>query len=280
MMAFATGQAQPQQPQSQGTPYNPQQGQNFGGQRQVQFGMPDQQRNQAMTAWAQPKQQLLQWGQNLPQFQQHQPQQGMQPQDLWGRNSALVQQINDSQANQQVGTWLGQGAPPPNWGDQQFNPQQMLTQAQTMLQQGWQNPFAAQPAAQPEPAPPGPAVQANPSPPAQPAQRQRPANPWAPAPWQAPSKYSTPTPTAPERWAAEAEQKRANEQAQIQRLNFQRQIMSQPHHDRRRQPPANLTQMFNNAVAAGASDMPGWNKYSSPQFRAQLNSRLPAPGRR
>jgi hypothetical protein len=142
-------QAQPTQPQSQGTPYNPQQGQNFGGQRQVQFGMPDQERNQAMTAWTQPKQQLLQWGQNLPQFQQYQPQQGMQPQDLWGRNSALVQQINDSQANQDVGTWLGQGAPPPNWGNQNLDPQAMLQQAQTMLQQGWQNPFAAQPAVQP-----------------------------------------------------------------------------------------------------------------------------------
>jgi hypothetical protein len=144
--AFAAyGQAQPQQPQSQGTPYNPQQGQNFGGQRQVQFGMPDQQRNQAMTAWAQPKQQLLQWGQNLPQYQQHQPQQGMQPQDLWARNSALVQQINDSQANQEVGTWLGQGAPPPNWGNQNLNPQAMLQQAQAMLQQGWQNPFGQVP---------------------------------------------------------------------------------------------------------------------------------------
>jgi hypothetical protein len=194
-------QAQPTQPQSQGTPYNPQQGQNFGGQRQVQFGMPDQQRNQAMTAWTKPKQQLLQWGQGLPDFQQYQPQQGMQPQDLWGRNAALVQQINDSQANQEVGTWLGQGAPPPTWGNQNLDPQAMLQQAQTMLQQGWQNPFAAQPPTQPweatarasQAAPPAaptaPPAQARPRPPA--------ASPWQPHRWQtgpAPRRQHAPLP--------------------------------------------------------------------------------------
>jgi hypothetical protein len=195
-------QAQPTPPQSQGTPYNPQQGQNFGGQRQVQFGMPDQERNQAMTAWTMPRQQLLQWGQNLPQFQQYQPQQGMQPQDLWGRNSALVQQINDSQANQDVGTWLGQGAPPPNWGNQNLDPQAMLQQAQTMLQQGWQNPFAAQPAVQPPAQPassPGPPLPPpdQPSAPSQAGTRQPAASPWQPHRWQtgpAPRRQHAPLP--------------------------------------------------------------------------------------
>jgi hypothetical protein len=141
-MAFATGQAQPKQ-QSQGTPYNPQQGNNFSAWTpQVRnFGASQQQQSQMATAWAQPKQNLLQWGQSLPQFQQHQPQGGMDPQQLWARNSALVQQVNDAGAQQQVGTFLGQGAPPPNWGNLNLNPQQMLNNANQMTQGGWQNPF-------------------------------------------------------------------------------------------------------------------------------------------
>jgi len=172
------GRAQSQQPQPQGTQYNPQQGGNFsawqgGGQNTKSFGMDSGQRDQAMAAWAQPKQQLLQWGQNLPQFAQYQPQQGADPQQLAGRNAALVQQINNAGAAQQVGTYLGQGAPPPDWGNMQLNQQQMLSNANQMVQQGFQNPFAMQASQQVDPGRTQAPGQAQPQPPpAQPPQRQ------------------------------------------------------------------------------------------------------------
>lgn len=141
------GQAQPQQSQPQGTQYNPQQGMNFaawqgGGQNTQSLGLSPGQRDQAMTAWTMPKQQLLQWGQSMPQVPQYQPQQGADPRQLGNRNAALVQQINDAGAAQQVGTYLGPGAPPPDWGKMQLNQQQMLSNADRMVKRGYQNPLA------------------------------------------------------------------------------------------------------------------------------------------
>jgi hypothetical protein len=66
----------------------------------------------------------------------------MSPADVWARNSALVSQINNTAANQQVGTYLGNDAPPAGWGQTNYNPQQMMQNAQQMLGQGYQNPFA------------------------------------------------------------------------------------------------------------------------------------------
>lgn len=170
---FSAYSAQPKQPQAQGTPYNPQQGGNFSAwspqnfQRSMQTGggtystgVSPQQQEQQMAAWAQPKQQVLEWG---AQTQQAQPMQGLPAMNQFGvlpnqnlnaimqQRQALVQQINDSQARQQVGTWLGEGAPPDNWGQQQFDPQQMWKNAQQMVDKGWQNPFAPPQAAIPGP---------------------------------------------------------------------------------------------------------------------------------
>lgn len=170
---FTAYSAQPKQQQSQGTPYNPQQGGNFSAWNPQNFqqvmrpgggeyttGLSQQQQQQQMTAWAQPKQQLLEWGtqaprpnpvQAMPAMNQFGPMPNQNLNNIMQQRQALVQQINNSQANQQVGTWLGQGAPPDNWGQQQFNPQQMWRNASQMVGQGWQNPFAPPQAAVPGP---------------------------------------------------------------------------------------------------------------------------------
>ena len=171
MTTFARpGQAQPKQ-QSQGSPYNPQGGggfqawnpQNFQkamqpGGNTYSAGMNESQRSQAQTAWAQPKQQLLEWGAQAP---QPGAMQGMPAMNQFGQlpnqnlnsimqqRQALVQQINNAQSQQQVGTWLGEGAPPDNWGQMQFNPQQMWQNANQMVNQGWQNPLSQPGFAQP-----------------------------------------------------------------------------------------------------------------------------------
>jgi hypothetical protein len=120
-----------------------------------------EQYNQGMTAWTMPKRDLMQWGQSLPQQQYWQPQTNAQT--PWGQantndintlnaqRAAMVQQINQAQANQEVGTYLGEGEPPAGWGQMQINPQQMWQNSQQMVQQGWQNPFAVQQPAPPQP---------------------------------------------------------------------------------------------------------------------------------
>lgn len=160
------GQAQSQQGPSFGTPYNPQQGSNFSAWNPQQYqqsmapgggayntGVSPDQWNAGQSAWAMPKQQLLGWGaqaqgatpiSGLPAMNQFGPMQSQDIGSIMQQRQALVQQINDSQARQPVGTWLGEGAPPDNWGQQQFNPQQMWNNASQMVSQGWQNPFASQ----------------------------------------------------------------------------------------------------------------------------------------
>ena len=115
-----------------------------------------------MSAWTMPKQDLLQWGQSTPnsqfytqgadgqwqapsaQQQMYNPVSGPSAEQAWGRNIALVDQINNTAAQQQVGTYLGDGAPPQGWGQTNYNPSQMISNANQMINSGWQgNPFAA-----------------------------------------------------------------------------------------------------------------------------------------
>ena len=145
--AYSPGQAQSQQsPYAGSTPYAAYApaGNNAG----------QQQNATDMSAWAMPKQQLLQWGQMQPQVPALQPQQGMTPAQTWDTVSAVIGQVNNTAANQQVGTYLGDGAPPAGWGQTSYNPQQLWSQATDMVSQGWQNPLAPQ-----SPPPPPPAQQ-------------------------------------------------------------------------------------------------------------------------
>jgi hypothetical protein len=147
MAATAGGQAQSQQsPYATATPYGQASGvaQGFAAYapQTRNYGMSPQQQQQAATAWTMPKVDLMRWANNQPQQQNlRSPQSGPDPSSVWGRNAAIVQQINDTQANQQVGTYLGDGAPPAGWGQTNYNPQQMISTANQMTQQGWQNPF-------------------------------------------------------------------------------------------------------------------------------------------
>ena len=70
---------------------------------------------------------------------------GYSSQPNYGQRDAFIQNINDAtaayQANQ--GTYLGQGAPPPTWGQApQYNVPQMWQQAGNMVSNGWQNPLS------------------------------------------------------------------------------------------------------------------------------------------
>ena len=121
-----SGQAQPQQPQSQGTPYNPQQGQNFSG-----FGS---QQGGPFSAWAN----------NAPRPPAFQSQtnnfDGTQSQaPNFQQRDAFISQINNQLGQMQQQSWQQpMGAP-------QFNFPQMWGQAGQMVEQGWQNPFAFRP---------------------------------------------------------------------------------------------------------------------------------------
>jgi hypothetical protein len=111
--SFRPGQAQPIQPQSQGTPYG----------QQPPF-------TQSM---------YTPFGQ-------------MNPNQYYQQRDAFIQTANDQMGQYMAngGVYQGQGAPPPTWGQQpQFNPMQMWGQAGDMVQQGWQNPYAQQPYGQP-----------------------------------------------------------------------------------------------------------------------------------
>jgi len=107
--SFRPGQAQPIQPQSQGSPYGQQPP--FTQTMQTPFGQ-------------------------------------MNPNQYYQQRDAFIQTANDQMGQYMAngGVYQGQGAPPPTWGQQpQFNPMQMWGQAGDMVQQGWQNPYAQQP---------------------------------------------------------------------------------------------------------------------------------------
>jgi len=111
--SFRPGQAQPIQPQSQGSPYGQQPP--FTQTMQTPFGQ-------------------------------------MNPNQYYQQRDAFIQTANDQMGQYMAngGVYQGQGAPPPTWGQQpQFNPMQMWGQAGDMVQHGWQNPYAQQPYGQP-----------------------------------------------------------------------------------------------------------------------------------
>lgn len=60
------------------------------------------------------------------------------------QRDAFIQRLNDSMGGYQAnsGVYLGQGAPPPSWGQApQFNVPQMWEDAGSMVQNGWKNPL-------------------------------------------------------------------------------------------------------------------------------------------
>lgn len=110
---FGPDSAQPKQPQPQGTPYNPQQGQPFGAWGQQP--MP-----QRPPAFESRTQNFDGTQSQMPNFQQR---------------DAFIQQINNQLGQMQSQSWnQPMGAP-------QFNFGQMWQQAGQMAQDGWQNPF-------------------------------------------------------------------------------------------------------------------------------------------
>lgn len=164
----APGAAQPSMPPSQGTPYgeqinkwggSPQVGTQPGNDPVSQLGNLYQQQ---MTAWAQPKQQLLQWGQQMSQMpwgpnygntpdsrpapwsQQVSGQFGNNQSDMWNNIGGFIQSVNNQAMQKPVGTYLGQGNPGPQYGRQNYDIRSLINQGNQMVQGGWQNPFMGQ----------------------------------------------------------------------------------------------------------------------------------------
>jgi hypothetical protein len=169
--SFRPGQAQPIQPQSQGSPYG-QQGytpstpgtggnQSWPGVSQNPWqnnpsnppppGTQWQRVNEGSRSagWMPVSTQGAQGGQQPPFTQTMQTPFGqMNPNQYYQQRDAFIQTANDQMGQYMAngGVYQGQGAPPPTWGQQpQFNPMQMWGQAGDMVQQGWQNPYAQQP---------------------------------------------------------------------------------------------------------------------------------------
>ncbi len=140
MSAYAPGRARPIQPQSQGTPF--------------QAYSPDQNAQQNDSRWGAGNWAYSQAQQPaVPAYTQGATgidgQQFASPQQAFAQRDALIQRINEARAPMfaGAGTYLGDGAPPPSWGQKpplDFNT--MMGQANDMVAGGWQNPFAQQPA--------------------------------------------------------------------------------------------------------------------------------------
>ena len=141
------GQAQPQQPQPQGTPYNPQQGGNFSAYSPQQPNLSGYRPQQAA-----PQQGggFSAWDPNIannaqaprpPAFQAAYGQMGGGYSD---RPDTPKRDAFISQVNNQLGQMQGQSWQQPT-GAPQFNFGQMMGQANQMAEQGFQNPFAMQP---------------------------------------------------------------------------------------------------------------------------------------
>lgn len=170
MSAYKPGQAQPVQPQSQGTAYQPyvnQSGQQFSGTQSYAPGTSEQYQNEAYGGWAnsqgysQPSQYFNSPAGNMandpsgyrpPPYTQSavgvNGQQFSDPSQAFAQRDALIQRLNDakSQYAANAGVYQGEGAPPPSWGQRpQYDFGQLTQQASQMVQQGWQNPFAPPP---------------------------------------------------------------------------------------------------------------------------------------
>lgn len=64
--------------------------------------------------------------------------------DMWNNMGGFVQAVNNQAGQKQVGTYLGPGAPPPGYGQMNYNIRDLINQGHQMVQGGWQNPFAFQ----------------------------------------------------------------------------------------------------------------------------------------
>ena len=137
MSAYAPGRARPVPPPSQGTPF--------------QAYAPQQQAGPAGGAMT-PQGERWYSQSPVPAVSQSATgvngQQFADPQQAFTQRDALIQRINESRAPMfaGAGTYLGDGAPPPTWGQKpplDFNT--LMGQANDMVAGGWQNPFAQQP---------------------------------------------------------------------------------------------------------------------------------------
>jgi uncharacterized short protein YbdD (DUF466 family) len=154
------GQAQPREPQSQGTPYRPQ--------------VTAQEYRPSRNTTSQPAASQLSTQPYSPQQSASQPaaRQSMQPsgfatqmtdpfgkattpEQYYPQQDAFVSQLIGRLGQNQSGTWLGAGAPPPNWGKAPaLDLGGMWGNASKMVDQGWTNPFAAPGAGSPYAQPP------------------------------------------------------------------------------------------------------------------------------
>jgi len=165
MSAYAPGRARPVQPQSQGTPfqaYSPQQNaqQNDnrwgagnwaysqaqppgGAQPRVNTFYNNPMGNMANDATAPRPQPFTQSATGID------GQQFAAPQQAFTQRDAMIQRVNEARGPMfaGAGTYLGDGAPPPSWGQKpQMDFNTLMGQANQMVSDGWQNPFAPQPA--------------------------------------------------------------------------------------------------------------------------------------
>lgn len=193
------GQAQPSQSPSQGTPYNPphqpSEGHNstpfdryyagdqgawpqtqhrygaggYGQPSQGGYGQGGQQPDpmqqmwmQSMNAWTQPKQQLMQWGQQASQMpwapnyantpdsrpspfsQQISGPFGSDPNTMYQNMGGFIQGVNNQAMQKPVGVYQGQGNPGAQYGKQNYDIRSLINQGNQMVQNGWQNPFMQQ----------------------------------------------------------------------------------------------------------------------------------------
>lgn len=123
---------------------------------------------QSMNAWAMPKQQLMQWGQQVSQMPwgpnyANSPDGRPDPysigvqgafgnnvQDMWNNMGGFIQGVNNQAMQKPVGVYQGQGNPGAQYGKVNYDIRSLINQGNQMVQNGWQNPFMQGGAAQPQ----------------------------------------------------------------------------------------------------------------------------------
>lgn len=117
---------------------------------------------QSMNAWTMPKQQLLGWGQQMQQMpwgpnygnttdrpdpwsQQVSGPFGSDYGNMFGNMSGFIQAVNNQAMQKPVGVYQGQGNPGSQYGRVNYDIRSLINQGNQMVQDGWQNPFMAQP---------------------------------------------------------------------------------------------------------------------------------------
>lgn len=117
---------------------------------------------QSMNAWAMPKQQLLQWGQQASQMPwgpnyanspdgrpapysiNVQGAFGNNVQDMWSNMGGFIQGVHNQAMQKPVGVYQGQGNPGAQYGKVNYDIRSLINQGNQMVQGGWQNPFMGQ----------------------------------------------------------------------------------------------------------------------------------------